>query len=146
MILLKNANKQDIPVLLELEKSVSGTKIYSPMLTEEEWKEELLKNKVFLIEKDNIIVGNISYENKPDNSIYLSGLVVNPHFQRQGVARSALVQLLNKLKDVSRVELVTHPENSSALALYQSLGFIVKDRRENYYGDGEPRLLLFLKK
>lgn len=146
MILLKSADEQNIPILLGLEKSVSGTKIYSPMLTEDEWKEELLKNKVFLIEKDNTIVGNISYEVRSDDSIYLSGLVVEPRFQRQGVAREALVQLLNKLKGVSRFELVTHPENIPALTLYQSLGFVVMDRRENYYGDGEPRLLLSLEK
>jgi len=40
-----------------------------------------------------------------------------------------------------RIELVTHPDNP-ALKLYESLGFTVESRKENYWGDGEPRLVL----
>ena len=51
IISLKKATIADIPALLELEKSVAGTKIYSPTLTKNEWKEELQKSEVYLIEK-----------------------------------------------------------------------------------------------
>jgi ribosomal protein S18 acetylase RimI-like enzyme len=32
-----------------------------------------------------------------------------------------------------------------AMGLYQSFGFRVIERKENYYGDGEPRNILELK-
>lgn len=40
------------------------------------------------------------------------------------------------------MELAVHPDNQIALRLYASLGFEIKSRQENYFGDGEPRLLL----
>lgn len=142
----KKATIADIPILLELERSVAGTNIYSPMLEKDEWEEELRKNIVYLVEKDNVVVGNVSYEKKDDSHVYISGLVVDPRFQGQGVAREVLIRILDELKDIKRIDLVTHPNNRRALLLYQSLGFVVESRKENYYGDGEPRLVLvFLK-
>lgn len=140
--LLKEALISDIPVLLELEKSVAGTNIYSPMLDENEWKEELLKGKVYLIEKNNSVIGNLSYERKGNDHVYISGLVISPAFQGQGIAREVLTNLLEELTDVKRIDLVTHPDNHKALQLYQSLGFVIESRKENYYGDGESRLVL----
>jgi ribosomal protein S18 acetylase RimI-like enzyme len=37
---------------------------------------------------------------------------------------------------------VAHPENEIALGLYMSLGFEIESRQENFFGDGEPRLVL----
>jgi ribosomal protein S18 acetylase RimI-like enzyme len=138
---LREAGLTDIPDLIDVEKSVSGTKLYSPLLEEGEWKEELQKSVVYLIEKESKIVGDVSYEKKSDNHIYISGLAINPRFQRQGIAREVLKQILEKFRDVKRIDLVTHPDNP-ALKLYQSFGFVVESRKENYFGDGEPRLIL----
>ena len=76
----------------------------------------------------------------------MSGLVIRPEFQRQGLAKQALGKLFEELKGYELVDLVVHPENSSALNLYKSFGFVVKERIENYYGDGEPRLRMVLEK
>ena len=134
---LKKAILDDFPILLELEKSVAGTNIYSPMLEENEWKEELRKNTVYLIIKNEDIVGNLSYEKKSNDHVYISGLVIDPRFQGQGIAREVLTNLLKELKDVQRIDLVTHPDNRRALELYRSLGFVIGSRKEDYFGDGE---------
>ena len=81
------------------------------------------------------------YDEKGDVA-YISYMVVDPAYQGRGVARKALISVLEELKGKRRIELVTHPDNAKALKLYQSLGFIVEGRKENYYGDGEPRLML----
>lgn len=146
LINLKRATKEDIPVLIELEKSVAGTKIYSPMLEEKEWEEALKKEVVYLIEKDGAIVGNVSYERKEGSQVYISGLVISPQFQGQGIGREIIARILDEIKDAKRIDLVTHPDNAAALALYESLGFIIESRVENYYGDGEPRLVLVLER
>jgi ribosomal protein S18 acetylase RimI-like enzyme len=143
---LKKATLADIPVLLELEKSVAGKNTYSPMLEADEWTEEFRKGIVCLIEKDAVVVGDLSYERKTKDHAYISGLAIDPRFQGHGIAREALVQLLEELKNINRIDLVTHPDNASALKLYRSLGFVVESRKENYYGDGEPRLVLVLQR
>ncbi|MFH0852134.1 MAG: GNAT family N-acetyltransferase [bacterium] len=143
-IILKKANLEDIPTLLEIEKSVAGTNIYSPMVEDADWKEEFQKCEVYLIEHNNMVIGNLSYEKKENDHVYISGLVIKPEFQGQGIGRKVLIKLLEELKDMRRIDLVTHPDNHHALKLYQSLGFIVESRKENYFGDGEPRLVLVL--
>ncbi|MFZ2555235.1 MAG: GNAT family N-acetyltransferase [Minisyncoccia bacterium] len=143
-ISLRFATSADIPVLTRLEQSVAGTHIYSPMLEAQEWEEELARAKVFLIENNSGVVGNVSYEKMADGSVYISGLVIEPRFQGQGIARKTLENILKRLRGVKKVWLVTHPENVSAISLYQSLGFVVQERIENYYDDGEPRIKMIL--
>lgn len=142
----RRATTADIPILLELEKSVWGSKIYFSVPGENSWDEELKNNIVYLIEKDGIVLGNISYEEKSESHIYISDLIVSPCFRGQGIARATLVKFLKGVSGAKRIDLVTHPDNKPALNLYQSLGFIVESRKENYYGDGEPRLALVLQK
>jgi ribosomal-protein-alanine N-acetyltransferase len=55
-----------------------------------------------------------------------------------------MTRFLEQCKEAPRVDLVTHPQNDIALKLYTSLGFKVESREENYFGDGEPRLVLVL--
>lgn len=139
---IKEASTADIPTLIEIEKSIGDTHTYSSMLTFDEWQEEMQKNRVYLIEKNGIAIGNFSYEMKSDDHVYISGLIVSPQYQGQGIARYVLTHLLDELKDIKKIDLVTHPDNRVALELYQSLGFVVESRMENYFGDGEPRLVL----
>ena len=129
--------------MLKIEKSVAGTKIYSSTLNKGEWKEELQKSEVYLIEKNNVVAGSILYEKNNNGNIYIGGLVVSPFFKGQkGSRHEAMTLVLEKFKDVKRIDLVTHPDNIRAINLYQSLGFIAESRKENYYGDGEPRIIM----
>lgn len=50
--------------------------------------------------------------------------------------------ILALAKSAPKIDLVTHPENTKAIRLYESLGFKIAERKENYYGDGEPRVVL----
>jgi len=139
----ERATREDIPVLIEIEKSVEKTKTYSPMDTEKEWEEELETCTVYILKEGNIPVGSIAYEEKSLDHIYISGIIVRPEFQGKGIATRAIKEVLDTYPTASRIDLVTHPENS-ALKLYESLGFKVESRKENYFGDGEPRLVLVL--
>lgn len=140
---LERATKDDIPVLLSMEQKVSGSRLYSAMTEEDDWKEEFKNGTVYLIKSGDRIVGNLSYEIKSPEHIYISGLVVSPEFQGKGIARDVLTRFLSEHSEATRIDLVTHPDNP-ALKLYQSLGFQVESRKENYWGEGEPRLVLAL--
>lgn len=145
IVTLQRARESDIEELIEQERSVPESITYSPAVDTEEWKETLAKEEVFLIKVVDQVVGNVSLERKGEDHLYISGLLITPDFQRKGVARKVMERILNSNQEVARIDLVTHPENP-ALALYQSLGFQIESRKENYFGDGEPRLVLALNK
>ncbi len=86
------------------------------------------------------IVGFIAYEDKQD-SVEIISLAVIPEYQKKGIGKLLLNQILVKLKN-RKVHLVTHPRNTPAIILYLKLGFEIYGLKENYYGDGQPRLLL----
>lgn len=142
MINLRKATVDDLKTLVLIEKSLLNLKTYSALVTEDEWKKELSKSVVYLIKKDGAVVGNISYELKENNHAYLSGFAIMPEFQGQGIGREVLRKILEELKDMDRIDLVTHPHNTSAIMLYLSLGFIIEAWKDNYFGDGEPRIVL----
>lgn len=142
MISLREATIEDLETLVSIEKTVSNLKTYSAMVTEEEWKEELSKCKVYIIERDGIAIGDVSYEIKSDEHAYLSGFVIIPDFQGQGIGREVLARILEELKNTRRIDLVTHPHNAKAIRLYLSFGFIIESWKDNYFGDGEPRIIL----
>ncbi len=142
LITLKPATSADLDTLLALNQKVSGLHTYSSVTDPEEQRSELQKNVTYLIEKDGVVVGSISYELKSAGHAYLSDLIIDPEYQGQGLGREALTRVLKELEQMERVDLVTHPENNSALQLYTSLGFQIESRKEDHYGDGEPRLVL----
>lgn len=145
IITLRPATPVDVDVLLALKQKMSGVRTYSATTDPEEQRSELQDTTTYLIEKDGVVVGSISYEIKSEGHVYLSDLVIDPEYQGQGLGREALIRVLKELEHNERIDLVTHPENSAALQLYLSLGFQVESRKEDYYGDGEPRLVLVKK-
>ena len=96
----KKAGLKDIPLLISIEQTVSGSKLYSPMLTPDEWIEALGKNTTYLIEEDGLVAGNVSYEMLDPSYAYVDGLVVMPDFQGRGIARKAMEIVLEELKDI----------------------------------------------
>ncbi|SMO63076.1 GNAT family N-acetyltransferase [Halorubrum cibi] len=70
---------------------------------------------------------------------HLAELVVDPDFRREGRARGLLAAVVD---DVSGpVTLQAHPGNDAALALYETCGFDVVDRRKDAYADGDALVL-----
>lgn len=47
----KKATAKDISILLEIEKSIVGSKTYSAMLEESEWVEAINAGPIYIIEK-----------------------------------------------------------------------------------------------
>jgi ribosomal protein S18 acetylase RimI-like enzyme len=145
-IILQKAIIEDIPKLLDIENKLVGLKTYVGETTKEEWLEEFDKGAViYLILKDGEVVGDASYERKPDGSIYISGLAINPEFQGQGIGREVMSQIMEELRNEKVISIVTHPENTLAIRIYTSLGFVSGRQIENFYGDGQPRIELIRK-
>ena len=138
---LERATTKNIQILLEIEKTTVGLKVYSGYFSEKEIEEWINNDIVYLIKNGEEIIGSISYEIKEKNHAYISGLVIKPEFQKQGLAKQAMKLLFNELKNFKKLSLVVHPDNHAA-KLYESFGFITESRKENYFGDGEPRIVM----
>jgi ribosomal protein S18 acetylase RimI-like enzyme len=136
------ATAADAEAFVALERKVKNPKLYGPTLDTDAAVREIAKNKLYFLKRDGVVVGMAAYRPVPEGGVYISNVNIDPACHRQGLARAAMNFLLEKNKGASRIELVTHPENEAALGLYTSLGFQIKKRRENYFGDGEPRVEL----
>lgn len=140
-IRLERMTEKNIDTYIALEKRVES-RTYAAVKDHQEALEEMAQGPVYFIKRGDDVVGVISYSTKEDGSVFLNGLAIQPEFQGKGIGRAAVELILEEVKDAKKVVLVTHPENERAIALYQSLGFTITDRIENYHGDGEPRIVL----
>ena len=61
-------------------------------------------------------------------------IVVHPNFQRRKLGRTILTIFLEEVgrnrPDIGRVELIARESNEKAIALYQSMGFLIEGRLE----------------
>ncbi len=144
-IILIKATHADIEKYISIESKVAS-KTYATLLDEKSVLGEMAKGPVYMVKRGEDTVGTVSYEIKEDGSVYLSGLAVDPEYQGQGIGRDAIEKVLSEVSDAPKVWLVTHPENAKAVSLYESLGFKITDKKDNYFGDGEPRIVLTLVK
>lgn len=71
----------------------------------------------------------------------LFNIAIDPAFQRQGLGRKLLEDVIEKLeqRDVVTLWLEVRASNSKAIALYESLGFNEVSVRRNYYPAAQGR-------
>jgi len=141
-VTLQRAGIKDVETFLAIEKSVAHLKTYAAITSKKEALAELEQGTVYFIKKHGIIVGSIGYRMKSKDHATLSGFVVNSQFQGQGIGRAAFAKILHKLNSVKKIDLVTHPHNTPAIMLYLSFGFMIEAWKDNYFGDGQPRIVL----
>lgn len=139
---LIRATEKHIEILLEIELTTIGLTTFWGSYKVEQIKKWISEEIVYLIETGKNIVGSVSYEIIDDEHAYISSLIIRPEFQRRGLAKQAMQILLKQLTNFKLINLVTHPANSGAIRLYHSLGFVETSRKENYFGDGEPRITM----
>jgi ribosomal protein S18 acetylase RimI-like enzyme len=138
----QQATGNDVETFLALKRKAPDPKTYGPVGGPEEAIEEITGNALCFIRIGGVIVGMVGYRLRADRSVYISNVAVDPPYRRRGIARAAMKVILEKYESAGRIDLVAHPENEIALRLYMSLGFAIESRQENFFGDGEPRLVL----
>lgn len=138
------ATTKDIPLLLNIEHSVANLGEYSAELDAEDWEESMRNGVVYLLSTEGDLVGDITYEMKSPAHAYIGGIVIMPRYQGRGFSRQAMQHILDEILPVKRIDLVTHPDNFKAIKLYASFGFKIESKIDNYYDDGEPRVVMSL--
>jgi ribosomal protein S18 acetylase RimI-like enzyme len=136
------AGPADAERLAAHEQRVADPRLYGPPLDRQACVREITDNALFFVEADGVLAATAAWKLRQDGSAYLSSIAVDPDFRRRGIGRAAMRFLLEEASGCARIELVTHPDNAAAIALYRSLGFAIESRKENHFGDGEPRLVM----
>jgi len=143
-ITLKSATLNDWKEIAKIEKG-ANSKTYSARTGEDEIKKCVTDDFVFLIRNKDVIVGFVSFEVIKKKTAHCNGLVIYPRFRGKGFGVKAMTLVLKKMNKYPRVQLVVHLHNNPAISLYLSLGFIIESWKDNYFSDGEPRLVMVKK-
>lgn len=140
-IIFRKADEKDWNIIKDIEGTVAS-KLFFPLVKEEEIKDYIKNSTVIIMYLGEDPIGTVSFEEKKDGSIYFNGLTIKPEYQGRGYAKKAMEEALNRSAGKTSFVLSVHPENSIAIAIYLKLGFVIKFWKDDYYGDGEPRLVL----
>lgn len=139
-IKFKKVKLKDWEQLKFLEEGAASN-MFAPCDGEEGYKKYIQGSEVFIIMSADKPIGTISYKNQDDESVLINGLTIMPEHRGKGIAKQAMSQLIDKVGNKIFV-LVVHPGNTPALLIYLRLGFSITQWKDNYFGDGEPRLYL----
>jgi ribosomal protein S18 acetylase RimI-like enzyme len=140
--MLKRADLADADAIVQFESAVRNDKFYGKPLDHAATQSEIKANDYYLILTHGRIVATGALRTRDDGRAYLSNIAVHPEMRRQGLARGMMVHLLSCCDDARSIDLAVHPDNRPALTLYTSLNFAPMRCQENYFGDGEPRLIM----
>lgn len=79
-----------------------------------------------------------------NNEAWIMSALVSAEYQGQGFGAMLMKRALEELtaQGFNRIQLSVAPENTKAIKLYEKLGFVIIDRKDNYLGLGEHRLIM----
>lgn len=130
-------------ILFDLDNSVDNKSCYLPARSIKEQEYYLKDSNIYLAYADNQPVGFLAFK-EDGEKIDVQAIVVTPTFQGKGVGKELMNTLL-KVNEGKELRLVTHPYNTKAIIFYLKSGFQIEGWADNYYGDGQPRLVLVRK-
>lgn len=90
-----------------------------------------------IIEKDNVLIGEMSYYNQGDGIAEIGIKICNPDCQEKGLGRVLLSMLIKELFNMGyrKIVLDTNLKNERAQHVYEKLGFVQVRIRENDWKD-----------
>ena len=105
-----------------------------------DWKKDYIMNDIetLIIKKENWIIGQLSISLKVESEIHMFHLIIDPKFQRKGLA-TKLISELEKIASNMKKRIITSnviKNNHQAIFLYEKLGYkLIKEKRSflTYY-------------
>ncbi len=111
----------------------------------------IINNTFFfkLINDDNSneIVGFIIVIQDREDRVNLINLLISKQYQNKGYGSHLLKYTLNKIKEMSNIEVIVlnvNSKNEVAIWLYQKFGFRIVQKIENYYQQKKNAYLMIL--
>ncbi|MDE5592864.1 MAG: GNAT family N-acetyltransferase [Clostridiales bacterium] len=92
--------------------------------TKEQMELSILEFSKYIILKDDIPVGAISFKNKGNGNYYLGCLCIIPTYQRMGIGSNALQYMLSICPEWKQITLVTPSDKEQNIKFYtEKCGF-----------------------
>jgi N6-L-threonylcarbamoyladenine synthase len=143
---IRLASELDLPEIMEIEKACFGSDAWSKPTM----RSELVAphTHYVVVHDDNQILGYAGISKPPSSrSADIQTIAVLDKHRGKGLGRALMQNLLNyaSTKSVTEVLLEVREDRPVPKALYESLGFLSIDRRENYYQpDGVAAIVMRL--
>lgn len=141
MILIRNADVNDIEALFEIE-----TLCFEKPWSMDAFSRTLanLSARIYTAEEDGNICGYVSCYMMPPYECQIGNVAVHPDFRRRGAAGKLLEALIKDSKElgIEEINLEVRPSNTGAIALYKKYGFTEIGRRTGYYEGKEDAILM----
>jgi ribosomal-protein-alanine N-acetyltransferase len=140
MISYRTAIQLDLPVLVSMERVLFADSPWSMGQFKEEFK-GVPNSRYFLVatnEADQIVGYAAVLVVAPGVEADVLTVAVLPEYARQGIATHFMKELetWSQSKQALAMMLEVGVENTSAIALYEKLGYQTIATRKNYYGQG----------
>ncbi|MCT7611533.1 GNAT family N-acetyltransferase [Aliarcobacter butzleri] len=136
--MIKKAKKENLKDLYDLEKKVFQNDPFA--LTKSAFRYHILKNNLYIFEKDEKIVGYILWLERKDY-FRLYSLAIDINFQDLGIASKLLEYSFEKIKN-KNFSLEVKTKNIKAIKLYEKYGFKIKKVLKDYYEDSDGYLMI----
>lgn len=143
---LRSCEIVDVPTVTKLDNEVFGAHGY-PVCAIRQFAD--LADSLFVVAADehHIIGYSLILPSIRAAEGWLVGLAVHQDRRREGIGRELMSNCLDRAQGIGlrTVRLTVDPANAPAKALYKSLGFAVDSFVDDYFGPGEPRLVMTLR-
>ena len=143
-IVVRPVSKNEIGKVYELEKNIFQPINYPQFVLKQFYD---LMPDLFLVavNEENEVLGYVQGGRNIESEVgWVLSLATKPECRGKGIWRmlsEKVIALLRK-KGAKSILLTVHPENKSAIHLYEKLDFTTDKIIEDYYGDGEPRWVM----
>ncbi|MCP4221628.1 MAG: GNAT family N-acetyltransferase [bacterium] len=143
-IRIRNVEPEDLAAVEEIERAIFPGHSY-PLFVFRQYYE--ITAGLFKVAETTdgkfvgFTIGHLDYQTKTG---WIMALGVVKEFRKHGVGESLTRVVLQEMqkREARRIKLTVHPENLSAIGLYKRLGFLPVEEIADYFGDGEPRLIM----
>lgn len=138
------AQQQDIAAIFAIEQAVFGSAVYPDFFFRQAydlWPSLLL----VAVAGDGTLAGYALGAPANEAGIgWVMSLAVAASQRGQGIGRGLTQALCRQMQaqGVQQLRLTVDPGNHTAVALYRQLGFVLIAQEAEYFGAGEPRLVL----
>lgn len=116
---IKEVNEKCLPVHYDLES----------------WEAMIAMKNSFVLESSGLVVGYLICD---DKGVIIT-FAINEEFRGKGWGRKMLTECIvhMRTKKINKLELRAKVSNTSAVKLYESVGFKIVEKLEKYYTDGK---------
>jgi len=137
------AEKSDLRAIASLEKQLFGCHGYPDLFFRQAF--DCWRNGFYVAKEGNGVLGYLLMVPSDDSSkkeAWVLSLGVADKAQGRGIGRQLLKHGFESATPYTRIVLTVAPENRAALTLYQSFGFELEQQEQDYFLDGEARLVM----